>query len=227
MSAQDGLRWNDEALIPVIAQDAESGEVRMMAWANHRALQLTLETGEAHFFSRSRQALWKKGETSGNTLAVREVWTDCDGDTLLYMVEPAGPSCHTGAETCFFRRVTDAGQPSPDQQGNVATPTLGRLERTLLERASSSASKSYTKSLLDGGPEKISAKIREEAIELGDALRDETDDRVASEAGDVLYHLMVGLISRRVPMRTVLAVLSKRFGRSGHDEKAGRAPSPK
>lgn len=227
MSSQDSLRWNDDALIPVIAQDAETGEVRMMAWADHRALELTLETGEAHFFSRSRQAMWKKGETSGNTLAVREVWTDCDGDTLLYMVEPAGPSCHTGAETCFFRRVTDAGRPSEAEEGSFATPTLGRLEQTLFDRASSTASKSYTKSLLDGGPEKIAAKVQEEAIEFGDAIREETDDRVASEAGDVLYHLMVGLISRRVPVRAVLAVLSKRFGRSGHDEKASRTPPPK
>lgn len=223
MSSSEGLRWNDDGLIPVIAQDAETGEIRMMAWADREALELSLKSGEAHFFSRSRQAMWKKGETSGNTLAVREVWVDCDGDTLLYLVEPAGPSCHTGAETCFFQRLTDAVKIESAGQRTVATPTLGRLEQTLRERASSTATKSYTKSLLEAGPAKIAAKIEEEAIELGQALCDESDERVASEAGDVLYHLMVGLISRRIPVRSVLAVLSKRFGRSGHEEKASRS----
>lgn len=215
----DALKYNDQGLLAVIAQDAETGEVRMMAYANREAIQRTLDTGAAHFYSRSRRQLWKKGESSGNTLGVRSVWVDCDGDTLIYMVDPAGPSCHTGAETCFFRRLDADGD---TLEGEIAAPTLLRLERTLKERKASNVGKSYTKSLLEAGPAKIDAKLREEAAELGQALRDESDERVASEAGDVIYHLLVGLVLREVSLRDLFAELSRRFGQSGHDEKRSR-----
>lgn len=214
------LSYSSHGLIPVIAQDAETGEIRMMAYADQLAIEKTLETGFAHFFSRSRGEMWKKGETSGNTLAVRSVWVDCDGDTLIYMVDPAGPSCHTGAETCFFRRLDPRGNLVADE--GDAAPTLLRLERTLQARRASAADKSYTKSLLDAGPTKIDEKLREEAAELGQALIGESEDRVASEAGDVIYHLLVGLVLRKVPLRALLRELSRRFGQSGHEEKASR-----
>ena len=214
------LNYSSHGLIPVIAQDAETGEIRMMAYADQIAIEKTLETGLAHFFSRSRGELWLKGETSGNTLAVRSVWVDCDGDTLIYMVEPAGPSCHTGAETCFFRRLDDDGN-LVEGAGNSA-PTLMRLERTLQARKASDAGKSYTKSLLDKGAPKIDEKLREEAAELGQALMGESDERVTSEAGDLIYHLLVGLVLREVSLRDLLSELSKRFGQSGHEEKAAR-----
>jgi len=217
----DALKYNDQGLVAVIAQDAETGEVRMMAYADETAIRRTLETGAAHFYSRSRQQLWKKGESSGNTLGVRSVWVDCDGDTLIYMVDPAGPSCHTGAETCFFRRLDGDGNLLEAGSGTAA-PTLLRLERTLQDRKASDAGKSYTKSLLDAGPTKIDAKVREEAAELGQALIGESDERVASEAGDVIYHLLVGLVLREVSLRDLFAELSNRFGQSGHDEKARR-----
>jgi len=217
----DALKLDDQGLVAVIAQDAETGELRMMAYANEEAIRRTLETGWAYFFSRSRKQLWKKGETSGNTLAVRSVWADCDGDTLVYMIDPAGPSCHTGADTCFFRRLDSDGN-LVDTDGEVARPTLLRLERTLQERRASNAGKSYTKALLDGGPTKIDAKIREEAAELGRAMIDESDERVAAEAGDLTYHMLVGLVLREVSLRDVLAELSRRFGRSGHEEKNSR-----
>jgi phosphoribosyl-ATP pyrophosphohydrolase/phosphoribosyl-AMP cyclohydrolase len=214
------LNYSSHGLIPVIAQDAETGEIRMMAYADQIAIEKTLETGLAHFFSRSRGELWLKGETSGNTLAVRSVWVDCDGDTLIYMVEPAGPSCHTGAETCFFRRLDDDGN-LVEGAGDSA-PTLMRLERTLQARKASDAGKSYTKSLLDKGAPKIDEKLREEAAELGQALMGESDERVTSEAGDLIYHLLVGLVLREVSLRDLLSELSKRFGQSGHEEKAAR-----
>ncbi len=217
----DALKLNDQGLVAVIAQDAETGELRMMAYANEEAIRRTLETGWAYFFSRSRKQLWKKGETSGNTLAVRSVWVDCDGDTLVYMIDPAGPSCHTGADTCFFRRLDSDGN-FVNANGEVAEPTLLRLERTLQERKASNSGKSYTKALLDAGPTKIDAKIREEATELGQALIDESDERVAAEAGDLTYHMLVGLVLRDVSLRDLLAELSRRFGRSGHDEKNSR-----
>lgn len=217
----DELKYDDQGLVAVIAQDAQTGEVRMMAHANANAIRRTLETGAAHFYSRSRQQLWKKGESSGNTLGVRSVWVDCDGDTLIYMVDPAGPSCHTSAETCFFRRLDSDGNLLEAGSGTAA-PTLLRLERTLQERKASDAGKSYTKSLLDAGPTKIDAKVREEAAELGRALIGESDERVASEAGDVIYHVLVGLVLREVSLRDLFAELSNRFGRSGHDEKSSR-----
>jgi phosphoribosyl-ATP pyrophosphohydrolase/phosphoribosyl-AMP cyclohydrolase len=213
------LNYDDRGLVAVIAQDAETGEVRMMAHADQAAIQRTLSTGLAHFYSRSRRRLWQKGETSGNTLRVRSVWVDCDGDTLIYMVDPAGPSCHTGEETCFFRRL-DADGKLHDSEG--AAPTLLRLERTLQERRSSDPERSYTKSLLDAGPNKIDEKLREESRELGQALIDESDARVTAEAGDVIYHLLVGLVLRQISLRDLLAELSARFGTSGHEEKASR-----
>ena len=217
----EALKYDDKGLVAVIAQDAETGEVRMVAWADRTAIEKTLETGQAHFYSRSRGELWLKGETSGNTLAVRSVWVDCDGDTLIYLVDPAGPSCHTGAETCFFRRLDSDGT-LVEVGDDSAAPTLLRLERTLQQRTASDAGKSYTKSLLEAGPTEIDAKLREEAAELGQALIKETDERVASEAGDVIYHLLVGLVSREVSLRELFAELSRRFGQSGHDEKRSR-----
>lgn len=217
----DALRYDDQGLVAVIAQDAETGEVRMIAYADRAAIERTLETSEAHFFSRSRQKLWKKGESSGNTMSVREVWVDCDGDALIYLVDPAGPSCHTGKDTCFFRQLGTGGEPIEAAPASAA-PTLLRLERILHERRAASANESYTKSLFDGGPTKIDAKVREEASELGQALIGESKDRVASEAGDVLYHLLVGLALREISLRDLLEVLSKRFSRSGHEEKASR-----
>jgi phosphoribosyl-ATP pyrophosphohydrolase/phosphoribosyl-AMP cyclohydrolase len=214
------LHYSSSGLVPVIAQDAETGEIRMVAYADEIAIEKTLQTGLAHFFSRSRGELWLKGETSGNTLAVRSIWVDCDGDTLIYMVDPAGPSCHTGAETCFFRRLDAEGNLVDDARDGA--PTLLRLERTLEARKASDSERSYTKSLLDRGATKIDEKLREESVELGQALINESDERVVSEAADVVYHLLVGLVLRKVSLRDLLSELSRRFGTSGHDEKASR-----
>ena len=221
----DSLAWNASGLLPVVAQDAETGEVRMVAYANQEAVAQTLRSRRAHFFSRSRGKLWQKGETSGHTLAVRAVWVDCDGDTLIYLVDPSGPSCHTGAETCFFRRIGSSGE-IEEAGSEVAAPTLSRLERTLALRARSTAERSYTKSLLNAGATKVADKVREEATEFGHSLIEEGDQRVAEEGGDLVYHLLVGLVLREVPLRQLLAVLSGRFGRSGHEEKAARKRGP-
>ncbi|HEY3594330.1 MAG TPA: bifunctional phosphoribosyl-AMP cyclohydrolase/phosphoribosyl-ATP diphosphatase HisIE [Polyangiaceae bacterium] len=215
------LKFDEQGLIPAIVQDRLTGEVRMCAFMNREALAQTLSTGRATFFSRSRQALWVKGETSGNVLDVSEVRADCDGDTLLLLVDPAGPSCHTGKQNCFFRPVSADGVAA---EGNAAAPFLGRLEAEIEARRQSSGEKSYTKSLLDAGTSKIGDKMREEADEFARALAGESEDRVASEAADVVYHLLVGLASRRVSWRSVVSALAKRSGTSGHAEKAARAP---
>jgi len=225
------LKWDDAGLITAVAQDRLTGQVRMVAWMNREALQATLESGFATFYSRSRRSLWRKGETSGHVLRVFEVAVDCDGDTLLLLVDPEGPSCHTGRDTCFFRRLepSDAAagaapRPAPEVSAapELADPFLLSLEAELEKRALSTAERSYTRSLLDAGIPKISAKIAEEAAELNAALAGETDERVASEAADVLYHVMVGLRARGIAWRRVIEVLAKRAGQSGHAEKASR-----
>lgn len=214
------LKFDDQGLIPAIAQDHLSGQVRMLAYMNEAALAHTLETGKATFFSRSRGKLWTKGETTGHVLHVRQVVADCDADTLLLMVEPVGPSCHTGRPACFFRRVEAAG--TLTDVSREATPFLNELGEVLEARKQSTGEKSYTKALLEAGPDKIGAKIREEAGELAEALKNETDERVLSEAADVLYHVMVGLTQRGLTLRQVIEVLAKRTHQSGHQEKASR-----
>lgn len=220
MSDPTSLTFDEHGLIPAIAQDRLTGQIRMVAWTNAEAIRKTLETGRATFFSRSRQTLWEKGETSGHHLLVQSIYADCDADVLLLLVDPEGPSCHTGRPTCFFRKVRLDGQlqDSPRE----AAAFLSDLETEIRDRAAASATSSYTRSLLDGGAPKIGEKLREEASELADALATETDDRVASEAADLVYHLLVGLKLRGVELRRVIEVLAGRAGTSGHTEKASR-----
>ncbi len=219
----EGLKFDAQGLLPAIAQDHVTGDVRMVAWMNADAIQRTLESGKATFYSRSRGRLWTKGETSGHFLHVVSVHVDCDGDTLLLRVSPEGPSCHTGRPTCFFRGLDGNGHtvdlPAP------APSFLAALEREIAERQSSTSAKSYTKSLLEAGAAQIGEKMREEAGEFAQAIASESADRVASEAADVIYHLLVGLRLRGVELEDVLETLARRSGISGHEEKARRKPA--
>lgn len=211
-------RFDERGLVPCVVQDAERGTVLMLAWMNAEALKLTRESGVVHFWSRSRQALWKKGETSGNTLALVELRIDCDLDTVLVRARPAGPTCHTGTTSCFFHR--DDG---PDDDGVPAVSVLEQLDRVLqARRDSATGEKSYTKSLLDKGMPKILEKIVEEQGELAAELPEGPDDKVIYEAADLFFHVMVGLTARRIPIERVLGELARRFGTSGHVEKAAR-----
>jgi phosphoribosyl-AMP cyclohydrolase / phosphoribosyl-ATP pyrophosphohydrolase len=215
------LKYDSSGLIVAVCQDYLDGAIRMVAWMNEAAVEKTIETGKATFFSRSRQQLWTKGETSGNLLHVESMHVDCDGDTLLLRVRAEGPSCHTGQSTCFFH-------PFPDGAENQAVPQFfDGLERELEQRKQSTGTKSYTKSLLDGGPKKIESKLLEESQEFTRALESESDERVASEAADLLYHLMVGLRLRSVSVRDVLAQLAARTSMSGHEEKSRRSSTGK
>jgi phosphoribosyl-ATP pyrophosphohydrolase/phosphoribosyl-AMP cyclohydrolase len=218
----DELKWDRDGLVSVIVQDALSGEIRMLAHANAAAIRTTLETGFAHFYSRSRQQLWRKGETSGHTLRVREVWADCDGDALVYLALPDGPTCHTERETCFFQRAEGTGGFRTDERHH-AQSALPHLWQELTARRSATEGTSYTKTLLDAGEIKIGAKLEEEAGELARALTTESDARVAAEAADLMYHMLVGLLSRGLSLRDVEAELARRFGTSGLTEKAGRS----
>ena len=203
--------FDEHGLVPCIVQDVDKGLVLMLAWMNAAALQRTVDTKLVTFWSRSRKALWQKGETSGNTLALVELRVDCDRDCVLALARPAGPACHTGTTTCF-----DGVDGVPD------IGILARLATLLASRRDATAEKSYTKSLLDGGMPKILAKIAEEHGELAAELPDGPDEKVVHEAADLLFHVLVGLTSRRIPIERVLGELARRFGTSGHVEKARR-----
>ena len=215
------LKRDAMGLVTVVVQDRQTGMVRMVAHADDEALLATLETGLGHFHSRSRKRLWKKGEESGHFLHVREVWADCDADCLIYLVDPDGPSCHTGRESCFFRRLGSGGA-LVEAEAQHAAPTFVRLFSELEARREQSGDKSYTRSLLDRGAVKIGEKLREEADELARATEHESDERVVSESADVLYHVLVALLFRKASLRDLAVELSRRFGTSGHEEKASR-----
>ena len=186
-------------LLPCIVQDARTGEVLTLAYMNDEALRRTRETGEMWFWSRSRSELWHKGETSGNVQRLKELRMDCDGDAILALVEPAGPACHTGARTCFHEGELDP----------VPAEALAVLERTIAERRGASRDESYTATLL-ADRELVGAKVREEAEELARAASEESDERLAEEAADVLYHLAVLLAERGLDMADAYQVLNER-----------------
>jgi phosphoribosyl-ATP pyrophosphohydrolase/phosphoribosyl-AMP cyclohydrolase len=217
------VAFDANGLVPVIAQEARTGMIRMVAWANRDALAETLATGAACFWSRSRQAPWRKGETSGNTLAVREVRIDCDGDVVLYLVDAEGPSCHTGATSCFFRRVgADGALVADDGPPDPPAVIVARVAEVIANRRRDRPEKSYVVSLLDKGFPKINAKISEEAGELVEALPAGDAAHTAHEAADLLFHVLVGLEAAGVSPDAVFAELARRFGVSGIDEKASR-----
>jgi phosphoribosyl-ATP pyrophosphohydrolase/phosphoribosyl-AMP cyclohydrolase len=219
----EGVQFDAQGLVPVIAQEAATGQVRMFAWANREALEKTLASREAHFWSRSRAKLWRKGEESGNTLRVRQVRIDCDGDVVLYSVDPAGPSCHTGATSCFFRAQGDDGKLAADD-GPPDPPAVivARVAEVIAKRRRERPEKSYVVSLLDKGLPKINEKISEEARELVEALPEGDAAHTAHEAADLLFHVLVGLEAANVPVERVFDELARRFGVSGIDEKASR-----
>jgi phosphoribosyl-AMP cyclohydrolase / phosphoribosyl-ATP pyrophosphohydrolase len=186
-------------LTPCIVQDSRTGEVLTLAYMNDEALRRTRASGEMWFWSRSRGELWHKGETSGNVQRLKALRYDCDNDAFVALVEPAGPACHTGERTCFYRGEMD---PSPAE-------ALPGLERTIAERREADPAESYTATLL-ADPARIGEKIEEEVEEVARAARDETDDRVAEEAADVLYHLAVLLAGRRLSMADAYEVLNER-----------------
>ena len=194
------IAFDERGLVPCVMQDWRTGEVLTLAYMNAEALRRTRETGEMHFFSRSRQELWHKGATSGNTMAVRAIRYDCDGDTLLALVEPRGPACHTGERTCFH-----GGELEPAAPYEV----LPTLERTIAQRAAEKPEGSYTAKLL-ADPALIGEKVQEEAEEVARAAREESDERVAEEAADVLYHLSVLLAGRGLSLAEAERVLDGR-----------------
>ena len=194
------IAYDERGLVPVVVQDWRTGEVLTLAYANAEAGARTRETGELHLWSRSRDELWHKGATSGNTQAVKALRFDCDNDAVLALVEPAGPACHTGERTCFYRGDMEPAGPYE---------VLPGLERTIAERAADAPEGSYTARLL-ADPPFVGEKVQEEAEEVARAAREEADDRVDEEAADVLYHLAVLLRSRGMSLTDAGEVLVAR-----------------
>lgn len=228
------LKPDANGLVAAVVQHDQTGQILMVGYMNAEALHATLHNQRVTFWSRSRNELWEKGMTSGNTLALVELRVDCDADALLVKARPAGPTCHTGATSCFFRRAEGDdvnALPEDDGPGPAATPTFERVFQVILDRQAgrgmtNTDGKSYVRRLLDRGAPKINSKITEEAGELCEAIENETDDRVASEMADLLFHAMVGLAHRGLSIDDVARVLDGRFGTSGLDEKASRSASP-
>jgi phosphoribosyl-ATP pyrophosphohydrolase/phosphoribosyl-AMP cyclohydrolase len=197
------IAFDANGLVPCVAQDWGTGEVLTLAYMNREALDRTLATGELHFFSRSRKSLWRKGETSGNTQRLRSLRYDCDADALLALVEPAGPACHTGERTCFYRTIGD-----PVVAPHEALPALAR---TLEERRRELPDGSYSAELFRAGTEAIGAKVEEEAEETARAGREESDERLRAEAADLVYHLGVLLQARGLTFADALGELTERM----------------
>jgi phosphoribosyl-ATP pyrophosphohydrolase/phosphoribosyl-AMP cyclohydrolase len=231
MAALDEL-WSTLApdangLVAAIIVERDDGRVLMLGYMNRDALAATLATRKVTFFSRSKGRLWQKGESSGHTLELAELRVDCDGDALLIRAKPAGPTCHTGASSCFYSWVDLESHEVAGEDDGPRTDEIDALWQTILARKAGLGmtnvdGKSYVRSLLDAGPGKIDAKLREEAAELGQALVHESDERVLNEAADLLFHALVGLAARGLSPADVAAVLRARHGRSGIDEKAQR-----
>jgi phosphoribosyl-AMP cyclohydrolase / phosphoribosyl-ATP pyrophosphohydrolase len=205
MTENETVNWDENGLVPAIVQDGATGEVRMLGYVSRESLQLTIDTGLMHFYSRSRQTLWKKGETSGNVLRVTQIRVDCDGDTLLVRVIPQGPTCHTGEETCFYQ------PPLFDTGRHVAGPAiLQRLAAIVADRQQDMPEGSYTTYLFDQGVDKIGKKIGEESAEVIIAAKNGDPGPLAGEAADLLYHLLVLLRAVDVDVSDVWRVLEER-----------------
>lgn len=224
MTWTEGLKFDGRGLVPVVAQDAGTGEVLMLAWANAEALRLTAETGRAHYWSRSRASLWAKGETSGHTQQVVDVRVDCDGDAILYRVRQSGAACHTGERSCFHRVAGDpelAAAPDP-------RPVLARVQDIVARRHEERPRESYTTYLFDAGTDKILKKVGEEATETIIAAKNGDPAELATETADLLFHLLVLWQAQGLPFDAVYGELDRRFGavpRAGSTAPAPRRAS--
>jgi phosphoribosyl-ATP pyrophosphohydrolase/phosphoribosyl-AMP cyclohydrolase len=209
MSWLDEIRFDPNGLVPVVAQEATTGEVLMLAYADRAALEHTVRSGRAHYWSRSRASIWVKGETSGNVQEVVEVRVDCDGDAILYRVRQHGPACHTGQRSCFFRRLDDGSLVEDRSPGHI----LARVDAVLESRLRDPEEGSYTTYLFEQGLDKILKKLGEESTEVVIAAKNGSSDELRAETSDLIFHLLVLLRARNLPLDEVWNELEERFGR--------------
>ncbi|GGD30428.1 histidine biosynthesis bifunctional protein HisIE [Malaciobacter pacificus] len=225
MEQLNKIDWEKvDGLIPVITQDATTNEVLMLAYMNKEALELTIETNYAHYFSRTKQRIWKKGESSNHTQEIVEMLLDCDNDTLLLKVNQEGVACHTGRKSCFFTNLNTNEEVSKVQINTTATyGVIDTLYHTICERKNDDPSKSYTSKLLNGNENSMLKKIVEEAGEFTFAIKDNDTDEAIYEAADITYHVLVALASKNISPDRVKQELARRFGMSGIEEKNSRS----
>jgi len=207
----DGLKWGADGLLPVVIADARAGTVLTLAWADRDALEKTVASQQTHLYSRSRAALWRKGETSGHTQRVVEVSADCDGDALLYRVVPSGPACHTGRDTCFHNLLF-----SGDTTAGAFVRALEYLEATFERRKTASPEGSYVAKLYAGGVDAIGKKIGEEATEVVIAAKNADEEELVWESSDLIFHLLVLLAHRGIALDRVGAHLLSRAKPESH-----------
>jgi phosphoribosyl-ATP pyrophosphohydrolase/phosphoribosyl-AMP cyclohydrolase len=207
-------------LVPVVVQDRTSREVLMVAYMDRGAFEATLRTGQSHFYSRSRKRLWRKGEESGHTQKVQEIFIDCDGDTLLLRVDSKGPACHTGKPSCFFTRLSNGRPSRPAPKGD--SKILERLFEVIQDRSDRPSKSSYVSGLFAGGEDRVLKKVGEEAGEFLLASKGGGKEQIIHEAADLLFHLLAALNYEKIPLDRIFAELEGRFGRSGLEEKKRR-----
>lgn len=219
------IKFDEYGLVPAIAQDFATNDVLMLAYMNEEALRKTLTTGKVHYYSRSRKALWLKGETSGHFQQLKSIFFDCDSDALLIKIEQTGPACHTGHKSCFFSEFADnllidiENKPLPPPQNSGIIDTVYEI---ILQRKNNPPPKSYVHQLLTNGIDAINAKILEEAQEVAEAGKEKQDTDVIYESSDLIFHLLVLLGYRNISPHEIYRELKRRFGISGIDEKASR-----
>lgn len=213
------LKFDGQGLIPAVVQDWRDGSVLMLGFMNKEALQKTLETQSVHFWSRSRNKLWEKGETSGHKLILKDLFVDCDGDTVLVKAEPVGPTCHTGEKACFFTRLESTGKTEGGKTADAFGGILERLYQTVQDRKRSPKPDSYVSSLLQGGTDKVLKKVVEEAGEVVLAAKGGKREEIIYEAADLLFHTLVALGYHDVKLEEVYKELADRFGKSGLKQK--------
>ena len=209
----ENIRWDDKGLVPVIVQDASNNQVLMMAYMNEEALKTTLATGRMHFYSRSRKKLWMKGETSGNVQLVRDIKIDCDGDTLLVLVDQTGVACHTGSRTCFYNDLTISASNekiSVDYKDSAGYSILQKVFDVINDRKVNPKSGSYTCSLFERGIDVILKKVGEESSEVIIAAKNKNKAEVIYEACDLLYHLLVLLSEMDISLDDIYCQLNER-----------------
>ncbi len=218
------IDWDKNELIPVIAQDYQTKEVLMLAYMNEEALNLTLEKKTAHYFSRSKQRIWQKGESSGNFQIIKEMFIDCDNDTLLLKIEQVGGSaCHTGRKSCFFTNVfTQQKDEEIDTKATANYSVSDTLYHTMQERKNADPSSSYTASLLQKGDNVILKKVIEEAGEFCFAVKDADESEIIYEAADLAFHVLVALVDKGINPDRIKQELKRRLGTSGIEEKNSR-----